>query len=240
MSILFDDASSEALSAVLPAAHGLPLSMAAWGFLDDSAIRHDIISLVGSGGSQYCELRVRGDQAGDYLQARIQGTGSFNSTSAASVTFNAWQHFAGKFTTGCTAFLNGVKANDSSSTSINAMDGCGIGSRYGSADNYVSGRLFLPCIWAAELSDEEFLALANGWHPFLIRPESIITGPELWSNYYFDPFSGLTYNVNGSPSVAENPGGLILPDEPMIYPPQLVAQKALVYRNRIYQQIIGR
>lgn len=77
------------------------------------------------------------------------------------------------------------------------------------------------CIWDALLTDSECLAFAAGYHPYLIRPESLVMflpmgGLDSADDDDVDLVGGLVFSTTGTPTTTDHPPGLIYPSQQFI------------------------
>ena len=136
--------------------------------------------------------------------------------SPATVTSGSYSHVAGVFisSTSCFAYADGVAGTeDTTSSSPTALDEI----RFGGLSSDFDGFIAEAAVYSAALSAAEIAALAKGYSPLLIRPQSLV---HYW--YAFaatDPLVDVIGNANltqsGSPVTADHPP-ILYPTRPII------------------------
>jgi hypothetical protein len=189
-----------------------PLTMACWFNSDSITALQTAIQIRSTtvGQRPYMALYLRGDVAGDPIQAAIWDGVFFsavNSTSAYST--NTWRHACGVFTSTAsrTIYLDG--GNSATNTDNRAVTPQEI--RIGvsldgnsSPVGYLDGELSEVGIWNAALTAAEIASLAKGMTCDKIRPQSLVFYAPLVRNL-IDQKGGLTITNNNSATVANHP-----------------------------------
>lgn len=97
MARLFDDASTEYLRATSSPVSGEPFALCSWFNSNDATIAQGVLSVGDVSGASYHYLTLRGNEAGDYIQARSFDGGSSFGTTSTGYTVNVWHHGAAIF-----------------------------------------------------------------------------------------------------------------------------------------------
>lgn len=198
-----------------------PVTCAAWCYPDNTNNNDwNILQIQDSASStNYIRFGI-GDSADTGAVGRIQAYlnpaagGGSNSVAwtSASVTYNAWNHAACKFTsaTDRSAYLNGGNKGtdaDSMTPTWGSLDTISIASeRDSTPDDGWSGRLAHVAVWAADLTDAEILLLSKGYPPYLMRTSSLVFyAPLNNTTTVKDLISNATATTGGTPTNAEGP-----------------------------------
>lgn len=214
MARLFDDASSQYLTRSGAAVTAPPFTMACWFYSDDALIEQVLLSLSDTAtNTQFFRLGLRGDTAGDHaeIQTRSGGTADFVETST-GYSVNTWHHACGVWTSSASraVYLDGGGAGTSSaSVTPSGLDNTNIGATVRlNTNQFMSGRVAEAAIWDVALDAAEVAALAKGFSPLLIRPQSLVAywplvgndSPELdrWKN-------GYDLTLTNAPTKADHP-----------------------------------
>lgn len=222
MSYLFDDASSQYLSAPSAVASGVPLTIASFIRSNDDNAAQTVVCIGSNDQASTNEFRLAlaGTSAGDPVRAVSTAAGtSVFADSAAGYTANTWHHVAGVFasTTSRTAYIDGGSAGSNATSSTPAsLNETVIGAlRNDSADvyaNYMSGEIAELGIWTAALNAAEIAWLARGASPLSLthRLGSLV--------FYRD----LIRNINGGwsrgPTLTNNNGATVAAHAPKVIP----------------------
>jgi hypothetical protein len=188
-----------------------PLTMACW-FNSDSVtaiqtaiqIRSTSVAL-----RPYMALILRGDVAGDPIQAAIW-TGSFSgANSTAAYSTNTWHHACGVFTstTSRTIYLDGGNSATNTDNRAATPQEIRIGVALDGNNNptaYMDGRIAEVGIWSAALTADEVASLAKGMTCDKVRPESLVFYAPLVRDLQ-DLSGGLTITNNNTATVATHP-----------------------------------
>lgn len=194
-----------------------PLTMACWFNSDSIAAAQCLMSICVSGGSHRFMISANGDAAGDPCRAYTIDAGIPYAESTTGYTASTWYHCAGVFasTTSRAIYLNGgskgTNATSATPAGLNrTIIGARISTTYGA---FTDGRIAYPCYWNVALTDDEVVSLASGIHPSFIRPASIVYCPDIegYSSPEYDPYSQVSFTVNGTAPQADNPPKIILP-----------------------------
>ena len=211
MSRLFNDASSEYLTYAEAVPAAAPLTISCWGYTDTGAINE---ALAGIGRADttthYFELLVHGATAGDPIRFQARGGGATNiAVTSSGISLNTWFHACGvaRSATDRSVFLNGgSEGTNGASTTPASLDTMAVGALLrSSALHYFSGRLAELGIWNVDLDDAEVAALAAGFSPLLIRPQSLVLYLPLTRDEDEDLIGGRSFSAVNTPSVAAHP-----------------------------------
>lgn len=159
------------------------------------------------------------------------GTGGNSASSSTSISANTWFHACGVWTsaTSRAAFLNGGgKGTDTVSqtpaginrTSIGVGDGSSASTPFAPAG---TGDIAEYAIWNVALTDAEVASLADGIHPFLVRPSALVA-------YY--PLSGRyspEINLESNSAIMTMQGTLTQSAHPRIFMPRRAFERRMVY-----------
>lgn len=183
MALSLSSASSQyAITATAPAT-AAPLTMACWFYPTDLTNFQVLMSINNSGAnSNNFRFSIRGDSGGDPLEFLTWGSGGISAatTSAGASGTSAWYHGCGvraSSSSGLCYFNGGSVGTDSTSNTPSGLNDTEIGAyRFGSSSpsNFFSGRIAEAAIWTAALDAAEVAALAKGYSPQLIRPQSLV------------------------------------------------------------------
>jgi hypothetical protein len=158
-----------------------PFTLAAWVTTDNITQETCILSLADKDvNNRFCFIMVEGDTGGDPITLRIEAAEGVNSIRTTSgVTLGKWHHACGVVDSvndrrvyidgGSKTTVAGLARTPAGfdRTSVGQLGDSTPGSRF-------SGRIFLPAVWRAALTDFEIRQLAQGVLPWFIRPQSIV------------------------------------------------------------------
>ena len=184
-----------------------PITMAAHGFIPTVPIgAGDELTVLGVFDSTHAGFegfKLRLDDAANQVQAGVRANNSFNGAmSAIAVSVNRWEHYCGVFhsETDISVYLNAGNLGTSNHAARNPtnLDAtvCGADRAQAGYSDHFNGRLFWPCIWQYDMPLAEIIALWRGKPPWEIRPELIMSMPNL-RNWY-DPFARARWVPNGT------------------------------------------
>jgi hypothetical protein len=220
MSRSFISANSEYLQVGSAVLTGVPLTMACWFRSTDITIAQELMVIANSASAvtlNNFRLVINGNQFGDRLRAFTSGaTANPAAVTSTGYSANTWHHAAGVWAAvnSRAAYIDGgSKGTESTSETPSGLNRTVVGAlRQGSNQNFMSGRIALPCIWNVALSDNEVAQLAAGFHPSLIRPDAIAALWELDQGASPEPdaWGSFPLTLGGSPIYADDP--------PIIYP----------------------
>ena len=240
MARLFDDGSSQYLKNNSAVFTGYPVSFSIWMYADDISVSSWTIVLCAENEASSLELaglQFRGADAGD--KVTIQEDGNERASTTTGVSANTWHHVAGYVAggSGSAVWLDGgSKATGSSNGWAGAHDtfigALGIS---GSVSSHFSGRLAEAALWFAQLTDAEVAALAAGYSPLMVRPQSLGAYWPLIGNLSpeIDIVGGYDMTLQNAPTKAAHPPiiypqGLIVPEMAYVAPPSTA-----LYRRRL-------
>lgn len=158
---------------------GPPMTWFCWFKPNGDGVSDKLMSIAKvSEATRFFVIQTRGDVAGDPLQMWTRGGGSNVDDTSNSINFNVWNSACGRWTstTARDVILNGDFANKGSSTAAGdpgAMDTTSIG-RIGDSSPSTSDDVDIAeaAMWNVVLDDAEVAALAVGYSPDHIRPQS--------------------------------------------------------------------
>lgn len=161
-------------------------------------------------GANYRAMRIVGG-TGQIGSASDSAGGIVESRSSSGVSIGVWAHAAATWNSGSSrfAFLNGAKGTDAGGTESIAVDRFAIGAIAPAGGTIVAEM----GLWNAVLTDGEVLALAKGFAPSVIRPQSLVGYWPLFGNDSPEPDrSRSRYDLTlvSTPAKADHP--------PIIYP----------------------
>jgi hypothetical protein len=206
MSYQFTTASSRYLSTASTPVSAVPLTIACWAQVANTAQNNSLVSLESGNSNDLFLLYNNGISAFFFVQR--QG-GSFGQAQSNGVVANTWQHFAGvtSSATNRVAYLNAAAGGTSvTNTGDPAVNAIKIGARYfsGSVGGYHGGLIAEVGIWNAALTAEEIASLAKGMTCDKVRPQSLVFYAPLVRNLQ-DVRGGLTITNNNTATVANHP-----------------------------------
>lgn len=146
---------------------GFPLTISAWVRSTANTAPYNVFTISRSDNTEdYFLLRIRGDVAGDPIEARQNGGGVEDAAiSVTGVTVNEWIHLTARFSASDnrSIFLNGV-LSATNTTSIGfppAMDQSTIGALRRSIGTiqFFPGQIDDVRVWSRALSDDEILMM---------------------------------------------------------------------------------
>jgi len=190
-----------------------PVTFAAWVNMDSVSQQMFIVTRNSSQHRHYL-------QYDSGLVMTSFDTSSSNSGSAGSMTAGAWTHVAGWVASANSrkAYKNGVPGSTGTGTkTISGMNTLSVGARLSAAWGYhLNGRIELPAVWNAVLSDTEIKALASGAHPLSIRPSDLIFLLDTEDNRgaYRNLIDGQCMTVGSTSQVSFAPGRRALLSKP--------------------------
>lgn len=224
MARLFDNASSQYLERTSAPVTAVPLTMACWGYFDDTTnlLGNTLMCLSSSvSNSQVFLLDMVGSVGWNLIRAYqlSSGTDLTSTTPANGVSANTWYHCAGVFSTAtsCTAYINAVAGSAATGTggtpaSINRLSVGRIANFTGSPVNYMSGRIACAGVWNVALTAGELAELASGFvAPHCVRPDALLAEFRLIdADGDVDWWGQNNLTATNSPTYASHP--------PIIYP----------------------
>src|SRR3990167_8894237 len=187
-------ASTQYMSVASVIATAAPLTMAAWVKPTANSTRSYVFSIDDGTTTNFFNMLLL--EASGTVLVQCAGTGSGAANTSVGAAEGAWNHIAGVFasSTSRSAYINGGdKVTNTTSAVPGTMTATYVG-RAGYSTDYMGGGLAEVAAWAAALDDAEIAALAKGFAPTLIRPQSLIAywplfgndspEPDRWKNRY--------------------------------------------------------
>lgn len=168
-----------------PSVTAAPLSMACWGksSVASGGVGQSIFGLFTSGSAvNRNRILLAVDNAGSISFNIADGAGTTPATSSTTITADTWFHACGTYAsaTAYAVYLNGAgKGTGSTSRVPSGINRVCVGI----ADALTTGVPFAPAgtgdicwcaIWNIDLSDTDAASLADGVHPFMVRPDKLL------------------------------------------------------------------
>ena len=236
MALTFTSASSKYLRIASAAITGAPLTMACW-FYPTDLTNFQILMSINNSGASFNNFRFgfRGDQAGDPLEFLTWGgAGPLGATSSAGASgTSAWYHACGveiSTSSRIVYFNGGNTGTESTSNTPTGLNDTEIGAyRFGASapTTFFDGYMAEVAMWNAALDAGEVAALAKGFSPALIRPQSLV--------YYIPGVSdildrkGTTWTNNNSVGFTTHPR-VIMPRRRGVIPASAAAASVGIWK----------
>lgn len=207
MSYDFASGSSQRISAGTSPVSGPPLTMSCW--INSDSISANSVALYVGNSVGIDRFAIFTDVFGR-INAQTVRTGiSAVSTTSGVITTGTWAQAGAVYSsaTSRVAYLNGIAATvETTNIAVTTADAVGIGARAASGvwDVYFDGRIAEVGIWNAALTADEMAALAKGFSPRLIRPQSLVFYAPLVRDL-IDVRGGLALTNNNTATVADHP-----------------------------------
>ena len=209
----FDNGSSEYLEIDSAPVTAAPLTIAAWGNVDETWQSGVIASLVdASSGNDWFLVRTKyqsgpGEYTCNVYARSSDGLPEVDSTTTFAI--GGWHHLCGVFASASSrsAYLDGgAKATITDTITPSGIDRTSIG-RIGDSTpaGYFEGKIAEVGIWNAALTDAEVASLALGVSPLLVRPQSLVFYAPLIRDEDRDIVGGLALTPVNTPSIAAHP-----------------------------------
>ena len=209
----FDNGSSEYLEIDSAPVTAAPLTIAAWGNVDETWQSGVIASLVdASSGDNWFLVRTKyqsgpGEYTCNVYARSSDGLPEVDSTTTFAI--GGWHHLCGVFASASSrsAYLDGgAKATITDTITPSGIDRTSIG-RIGDSTpaGYFEGKIAEVGIWNAALTDAEVAILAKGYSPLLVRPQSLVFYAPLIRDEDRDIVGGLALTPVNTPSIAAHP-----------------------------------
>lgn len=188
----------------------LPLTLSIWFNADQNTISEFMFTINNNGLSndRFC-LNTHGSIGGDPVGVSWRDAGSTSLLSTTTgYSLDTWHHACGIWatTTDTRVFLDGGGKNTNVVTDKNpSVSRVSIAFLRGYGDSLFNGSLAEGAAWSAALSDREVAALAKGYSPLLIRPQSLIIYVPMVRGDNNDLIWGQTYLNTGTPDIVPHP-----------------------------------
>lgn len=194
----FVSASTHYAQIDIAAVSDVPITMAAWVFPVSFANDNTIMCVCNSSAADNSLLLAL--QSNGTAKTVTYGAYYRSAASTGALPSGKWTHVAGVIagTADRKTFIRGVQDGSSTdATTVSGLNRTALGRLARSSPvDYFNGKIFWPCIWSAALSASEIRSLASGVPPWLIRPRSIASCPDLTSLY--DPFLRASWTNSGT------------------------------------------
>jgi hypothetical protein len=170
----------------------------------------------GSAEGEWIALGSRSDGADFRARYRINEA-SFNQYVWGGIlSADTWYHIVGRITgdNDHDIFTDGSKVDGAFGETVPTLNAVAFGSLQDSSpSNYSDGQVAEAFIYDVALTDEEIAALAAGYSPLLVRPQSLQAYWPLIRDEDQDRVGGYDLTAFNTPTIAEHP--------PVIYPAQV-------------------
>ena len=216
MARLFDDGSSEYLEVSSTPVTAVPLTIAAWFYMDDAVTwaNRTLVNVVDSGSANnWFNLYVRAGDSNVVRAGTRSSSGWQYAESTTTYSASTWHHACGVWAAADdrAAYLDGAnkgtEATSITPAGIDSIDVARLGDS--SPGNYFSGSLAEIAIWIAALIDAEVAALAAGASPLTIRPASLVAYWPLIRDEDQDIVGAYSLSANGTPTVEVHPPSVL-------------------------------
>lgn len=188
MARAFVRASSHKAVHAATALSGVPLTLACWFNSDDATVSQALVSMAVIGDNDnYFMIYAAGNVLGDPLRAECgSATASGAASTSSGYTVDTWHHAVGVFTTTTSraAYIDGANSgSDTAAVTPASLDRTAVGALERLTPGlFLSGQVAEAAIWSAALDAAEITALAKGFCPKLIRPQSLVAYWPLFGN----------------------------------------------------------
>lgn len=197
--------STQYLSVASAVVSSMPLTIAGWFNVANTTASHTICSIGVSGGTDRYMLQADGASLGDPVVAWIGAGGAGRQSNAGAFTANTWTHGAAVFTSSTRrlAYKDGTAGTaNTNSVSPSGVNSTLIGARYATTlGSYCNGYVAEVGVWDVALTADEIVALAKGYTPDQIRPQSLVMYLPLVRELV-EPRKGVTFTNNNTATVA--------------------------------------
>jgi len=213
----------------------LPLTIGLWFKVptDDGANEWFFYMGEGASSSNRCALGSALGVAGNPVR-HISADGDGTTATSNSITINAWQStmLIWPGVADRTLYLNGTGTNNTGNDTLtdpSTWDRLSIGAfRRTTSPIYWDGDAAMVAVWDVELSASDAAAWAAGYHPYFIKPESLVFfaplgGLDCADDQDIDHITGTALSVGGTPTTTDHPSGLIYPSQQFIPFPSAAA-----------------
>lgn len=196
-----------------------PVTLACW-FNPNATSLQTLMQLGDAGATNYLMLYVQTAGVFSLLSAAYDGS-SVGTSNASTVSTSTWQHACAVFTstTSRQVYLDGSAGSlDTTTVTPTGIDDLSLGRRLTSGNARVfDGYLAEAGVWSVALTAAEIAALAAGYSPRFIRPQSLIFYAPLVRSTLELTGTGVTESgtvgVVDHPSIL-NPTGPLIPGAP--------------------------
>lgn len=169
--------SSGYASANISVSTGYPFTMFVRGYATSNSARQVALSLMVGSGDAYNGSLVLFDGTLGGDPVRFSKFGGVLADSASGYSINTWHALAGRAisATALDVSIDGTKtAGASTSVTFKTITSIQIGARANpSIDSPMAGACACAAVWDAQLDDAELVALAKGFSPRRVRPQSL-------------------------------------------------------------------
>lgn len=211
---LFTAASGQFVTVGTPAVLAEPITMTIWSYTDSVGGNQGpiCVSNAGSNDHHWGIILVGSD-----VRFRTKDTDIAQASLASSAIVNTWQHLLGETASTSSRFISVDNVQSAEETTDQAVVNSGIDNttvgawRRGSDGLFWSGRLMWPCVWDVILTPSEKTRLSSGVPPWWVRPESIVSCPDLGS--LWDPFLRESFTDTNGTVIANPYRDWTLPDD---------------------------
>ena len=211
----FTASSSEYLEVSSSPVTAWPITFGCWWKPANTTTQNEFFFIGDSGSANWLALGSRSDGSNFRARYRIATT-QHNYLWGGIITANAWYHVVGRITADDDhdIFTNGSKVDDSINRTVPILNTVAFGRLSDSSpSNYSDGAVAEAFIYNVALTDDEIVALAAGFSPLFIRPESLQAYWPLIRDEDQDRIGGYDLTAYGTPTIGAHP--------PVIYPAQV-------------------
>lgn len=233
MSREFDDGGSQYLisgaQSIIVDNTDLPVTMACWFKSDSLTVTQALMNVIDYSSNHYLVLYAAGSVDDKIWAVQYDGVNSGQAKSSTTYSANTWHHACGVFKNQANRSVyidGGSKVTNTTNCPNQAdMDRFAIGGLVynggGSTVFFVSGAVAEAAIWKAELSDSEVAAIAHGFSPLMVKPESLEVYWPLIRDTDIDIVGGYDLTDHNGPTVSGHMPKLMYPSAKSGYFPTL-------------------
>ncbi|WP_009964864.1 LamG-like jellyroll fold domain-containing protein [Verrucomicrobium spinosum] len=177
MARTFDGSSGRIERGGTPPVTAVPVTLAAWFKTTTLSVSQVIVSIGNADGSR---LAITITSAGNPRAGSVTASGTTSGPQqTGGLSTGTWFHIVGAFTssTSRTLYVDGAfVGTDTTSSTISTFDRMAIGSRWEPSawGTFFNGQIAEPAMWSDALTAAEAAALAKGFSPALVRPQSLV------------------------------------------------------------------
>ncbi len=211
-----------------------PLTISAWFYPTATSGTRAIVGLFNSAGNNLTRHQFILRAVNATVDAGTGDNVAFaSSVGAGTFTANTWNHACGTFTSATSrlGYLNGAAGTSNTNsrtpssidrTTVGVVDNAAIGQAFDSG-----GRVAEVAFWNVALTGAEVVSLADGVHPFLVRPDALVA--------YFPLIGAYSPEINlkSNSSVLTMQGTVTQAAHPRIFQP------AYTYNRRRTTAVVG-
>ena len=182
----FDDVTDQRATTANAAVSAYPITIAAWVYLSTAQAGELVYIVENPGASSYVELIIRDNGGGSWrivAGANGAGTRAFSTT---VLSTGQWYHACGTYTSTATRSVytdgGGSATNNTAAGAFAGVNNTGVACNTLDVGATFDGRMAEVAVWSVVLDADEITALAKGFSPLLIRPQSLAAYWPLFGN----------------------------------------------------------